>query len=188
MYYYNNMQDFVKEEPEGSSETEEYVTFDEYDDMLYATNKVLMRVANAIHKLESMYEKCVRARTRLESVGSFDYESIGKLGCRVSGGSCKDTGSKVIDLIELEDQYKETLAFVESERQTLKAIIWECPGMTEVQKQVLFYRYDQAPSRNFDEIAEIVGLKNYDAAWYRYKKAYAIFAMWVVETDYIKVA
>lgn len=185
MYYYNDMRNFKREE-EGDTGQEGLCHWDKYDDQMYLTDCVLSRVRKAIGKADTLYERCVRMRTKLESVGSFDYEEIGKLGCRVSsGGGCADTGSKVIRLIDMEEQYAEALAFVEEEKQALKAILKECPSITDVERMILFHRWDSVPAKSFDEVAELTGLRTYHMTWQRYKKAYAKFAMWVLETDYI---
>lgn len=183
MYYYNDMRNFVKDEK--SSEEAKFEKFDEYDDMMYYTDCVLCRVRKAKEHAEELHERCVRLRTKLESVGSFDYERMGKLGCKVSSSGGCDTGSKVVNLIDLEDQYKDALELVESEKSAVRDILKECGTLTDVERSVLYYRWDTTPSRQFGEIADLVGLKNHDSAWYYYKKAYTRFAMWLMTTDYI---
>ncbi len=184
MYYYNDMRNMKKEEPRDTGQ-DDLCQWDEYDEQMYLTDCVLSRVRKAQEHAEELYEKCVRMRTRLESVGSFDYESIGKLGCKVSGGGGCDTGSKVVKLIDLEEQYKQSLDFLESEKQAVKEILSECDVLTNVDRMILYYRWDTVPVRQFDEIAKLTGLRTYHMTWQRYKKAYAKFAMWVTNTNYI---
>lgn len=183
MYYYNDMRNLRHEEI--VSEETTFEKFDEYDDMMYYTDCVLSRVRKAKEQAERLYERCVRLRTKLESVGSFDYERMGKLGCKVSSSGGCDTGSKVVNLIDLEEQYKKALELVESEKRAVRDILKECATLTDVERSVLYYRWDTVPSRQFGEIADLVGLKNHDSAWYYYKKAYTRFAMWLMTTDYI---
>ncbi len=100
------------------------------------------------------------------------------------GRGC-DRGVKVINLIDLEDQYREALERVEREKRAVRDLLKEWCTLTDVERRVLYSRWATGPSRQFGEIADLVGLKNHDSAWYYYKKAYTRFAMWLMTTDYI---
>lgn len=186
MYFYNDMRNVkIEKKEEQDTDKKGLYLFDRYDDEMYLTDCVLFSVVNAIRKYEELYEKYIRLRIKIENVGAYDYESAGKLGCKVSGGSGRDLGDRVLDMIEMEETYKESLSNIQSEKQKLHDIIWECNSLTETQKKVLYYRHDSNPARYFDEIARMTGLKNYDSAWYQYKKAYSKFSIWLSKTDYV---
>lgn len=155
------------------------------DAYLLRVDKFLDNAIDLMLYAERLYFRCIELRTTLESAGAIDYERMGKLGCKVSGGGGYDTGSRVLDLLELEESYQDILEDIEWRKGDIKKIIYECPDLTDLQKQVMWLRHSDLRQDGFNEVARLAGLKNYDAAWWQYKTGYVRFVDWIAQTDYL---
>lgn len=161
---------------------------DEVDIMMCNADKVLLAPVCAGEKLLEARERYLYAENRAQGVAGFDYERMGKLGCKISSTGYK-SNSALLDFVETSEQLEEAERQYKEEQEKLIALLRECDRLTEDQRRVLEVRYcNDVRLTRHEIIAFSCGLTGYQQSYYLHKKGYENFAMWLhdrkVREDY----
>lgn len=152
---------------------------DEVDIMMCNADKVLLAPVCAGEKLLEARERYVYAENRAQGVSGFDYEKIGKLGCKISSTGYKSNNT-LLDFVEASEQLEEAERQYKQEQEKLIGLLQECDRLTEDQRKVLECRYCNDVSLTRHEIIScLCGLTGYQQSYYLCRKGYENFAMWL---------
>lgn len=152
---------------------------DEVDIMMCNADKVLLAPVCAGEKLVQAREKYLYAENRAQGVSSFDYEKIGKLGCRITGSGYKSNNA-LLDFVEASENLEQLEREYKEEQENLIALLQECDRLTEDQRRVLECRYcNDVRLTRHEVISCLCGLTGYQQSYYLHKKGYENFALWL---------
>lgn len=152
---------------------------DEVDIMMCNADKVLLAPVCAGEKLVQAREKYLYAENRAQGVSSFDYEKIGKLGCKITGGGYK-SNTTLLDFVEASEQLEEAEKEYKDEQENLIRMLHECDRLTEDQRRVLECRYcNDVRLTRHEVISCLCGLTGYQQSYYLCRKGYENFALWL---------
>lgn len=152
---------------------------DEVDIMMCNADKVLLAPVCAGEKLLEARERYLYAENRAQGVAGFDYERMGKLGCKITGSGYK-SNSALLDFVEAGEQLEEAEKQYEEEQKKLVSLLQECDKLTEDQRRVLEVRYcNDVRLTRHEIIAFSCGLTGYQQSYYLHKKGYENFALWL---------
>lgn len=152
---------------------------DEVDIMMCNADRVLLAPVTAGEKLVQAREKYLYAENRAHGVSGFDYERMGKLGCRITGSGYKSNNA-LLDFVEAGEQLEEAERQYKEEQEKLIALLRECDRLTEDQCKVLECRYCNDVSLTRHEIIScLCGLTGYQQSYYLCRKGYENFALWL---------
>lgn len=161
---------------------------DEVDIMMAEADHVLLSPVEAGEKLVQARERYLYAENRAQGVSSFDYEKIGKLGCKISSTGYKSNNT-LLDFVEAGEQLEEAERTFKEEQVKLLSLIRECDRLTEEQKMILEARYcNDVNLTRYEVVAVLCQLTGYKQAYYQCQKGYENFALWLhdkkVREDY----
>lgn len=161
---------------------------DEVDIMMCNADKVLLAPVCAGEKLVQARERYLYAENRAQGVSGFDYEKIGKLGCKISSTGYKSNNA-LLDFVEASEQLEEAEKEYKEEQENLIRMLHECDKLTEDQRRVLEVRYcNDVRLTRHEVISCLCGLTGYQQSYYLCKKGYENFALWLhdkqVREDY----
>lgn len=161
---------------------------DEVDIMMAEADHVLLSPVEAGEKLVQARERYLYAENRAQGVSSFDYEKIGKLGCKISSTGYKSNNT-LLDFVEAGEQLEEAERTFKEEQVKLLSLIRECDRLTEEQKMILEARYcNDVHLTRYEVVAVLCQLTGYKQAYYQCQKGYENFALWLhdkkVREDY----
>lgn len=152
---------------------------DEVDIMMCNADKVLLAPVCAGEKLVQAREWYLYAENRAQGVSGFDYEKIGKLGCRISSTGYKSNNT-LLDFVEASEQLEQAERQYKEEQEKLIGLLQECDRLTDDQRKVLECRYCNDVSLTRHEIIScLCGLTGYQQSYYLCRKGYENFAMWL---------
>ena len=156
---------------------DEYVqeVTDRIDDWYNSTNEFLDKASNAWNRLQRLKDKYFDLETRATCAGGLNYERMGMYGCKIQTSHTYGIEDVLVELAEVEEEYEEAFRAYEVARMELIDVV-ESAGLTDVQQRVMYLRHADGSHMNYYEIARKAGLRNYDSAWYQYKKAYVKIA------------
>lgn len=152
---------------------------DEVDIMMAEADHVLLSPVEAGEKLVQAREQYLYAENRAQGVSSFDYEKIGKLGCKISSTGYKSNNT-LLDFVEAGEQLEEAERTFKEEQVKLLSLIRECDRLTEEQKMILEARYcNDVHLTRYEVVAVLCQLTGYKQAYYQCQKGYENFALWL---------
>lgn len=152
---------------------------DEVDIMMCNADRVLLAPVCAGEKLVQAREKYMYAENRAQGVSSFDYEKIGKLGCKISSTGYKSNNT-LLDFVEAGEQLEEAEKEYKEEQEKLIRMLQECDKLTEDQRKVLEVRYcNDVRLTRHEIISCLCGLTGYQQSYYLCRKGYENFALWL---------
>lgn len=152
---------------------------DEVDIMMCNADKVLLAPVCAGEKLVQARERYLYAENRAQGIAGFDYEKIGKLGCKITGSGYKSNNA-LLDFVEAGEQLEEAERQYKEEQENLIRMLHECDKLTEDQRRVLEVRYcNDVRLTRHEIIAFSCGLTGYQQSYYLCKKGYENFALWL---------
>lgn len=152
---------------------------DEVDIMMAEADHVLLSPVEAGEKLVQAREQYLYAENRAQGVSSFDYEKIGKLGCKISSTGYKSNNT-LLDFVEAGEQLEEAERTFKEEQVKLLSLIRECDRLTEEQKMILEARYcNDVNLTRYEVVAVLCQLTGYKQAYYQCQKGYENFALWL---------
>lgn len=152
---------------------------DEVDIMMCNADKVLLAPVCAGEKLVQARERYLYAENRAQGVSGFDYEKIGKLGCRITGSGYK-SNNVLLDFVEAGEQLEEAEREYKKEQDKLITLLQECDRLTEDQRRVLEARYcNDVRLTRHEVISCLCGLTGYQQSYYLCRKGYENFALWL---------
>lgn len=152
---------------------------DEVDIMMCNADRVLLAPVTAGEKLVQARERYLYAENRAQGIAGFDYEKIGKLGCKISSTGYK-SNTALLDFVEASEQLEEAERQYKQEQEKLIALLQECDRLTEDQRRVLEVRYgNDVNLTRYEVLSALCGLTGYQQAYYLHKKGYENFAMWL---------
>lgn len=152
---------------------------DEVDIMMCNADKVLLAPVCAGEKLVQARERYLYAENRAQGVSGFDYEKIGKLGCKISSTGYK-SNTTLLDFVEAGEQLEEAEKQYKEEQDKLITLLHECDKLTEDQRKVLEVRYcNDVRLTRHEIIACLCGLTGYQQSYYLCRKGYENFALWL---------
>lgn len=152
---------------------------DEVDIMMCNADRVLLAPVTAGEKLVQAREKYLYAENRAQGVAGFDYERIGKLGCRITGSGYKSNNA-LLDFVEAGEQLEEAEKQYKEEQEKLIRMLHECDKLTEDQRRVLECRYcNDVRLTRHEVISCLCGLTGYQQSYYLCRKGYENFALWL---------
>lgn len=152
---------------------------DEVDIMMCNADKVLLAPVCAGEKLVQARERYLYAENRAHGVSGFDYEKIGKLGCKISSTGYKSNNA-LLDFVEASEQLEEAERQYKEEQENLIRMLHECDKLTEDQRRVLEVRYcNDVRLTRHEVISCLCGLTGYQQSYYLCKKGYENFALWL---------
>lgn len=152
---------------------------DEVDIMMCNADRVLLAPVCAGEKLVQAREKYLYAENRAQGVSSFDYEKIGKLGCKITGSGYKSNNT-LLDFVETSEQLEEAERQYKEEQEKLITLLHECDRLTEDQRKVLEVRYcNDVRLTRHGIISCLCGLTGYQQSYYLCRKGYENFALWL---------
>lgn len=167
----------VRVNPDGT--VDDRYRLDEVDIMMCNADKVLLAPVCAGEKLVQAREKYLYAENRAQGVSSFDYEKIGKLGCKITGSGYK-SNTTLLDFVEASEQLEEAEKEYKDEQENLIRMLHECDRLTEDQRRVLECRYcNDVRLTRHEVISCLCGLTGYQQSYYLCKKGYENFALWL---------
>lgn len=172
----------------GNGEIDDRYRMDEVDIMMAEADHVLLSPVEAGEKLVQAREQYLYAENRAQGVSSFDYEKIGKLGCKISSTGYKSNNT-LLDFVEAGEQLEEAERTFKEEQVKLLSLIRECDRLTEEQKMILEARYcNDVHLTRYEVVAVLCQLTGYKQAYYQCQKGYENFALWIhdkkVREDY----
>lgn len=172
----------------GNGEIDDRYRMDEVDIMMCEADRVLLSPVEAGEKLVQAREQYLYAENRAQGVSSFDYEKIGKLGCKISSTGYKSNNT-LLDFVEAGEQLEEAERTFKEEQVKLLSLIRECDRLTEEQKIILEARYcNDVHLTRYEVVAVLCQLTGYKQAYYQCQKGYENFALWLhdkkVREDY----
>lgn len=172
----------------GNGEIDDRYRMDEVDIMMCEADRVLLSPVEAGEKLVQAREQYLYAENRAQGVSSFDYEKIGKLGCKISSTGYKSNNT-LLDFVEAGEQLEEAERTFKEEQVKLLSLIRECDRLTEEQKMILETRYcNDVHLTRYEVVAVLCQLTGYKQAYYQCQKGYENFALWLhdkkVREDY----
>lgn len=161
---------------------------DEVDIMMAEADHVLLSPVEAGEKLVQAREQYLYAENRAQGVSSFDYEKIGKLGCKISSTGYK-SNNNLLDFVEAGEQLEQAEKAFKEAQEKLVALLQECDKLTEEQRRVLESRYcNDVHLTRYEVVAVLCNMTGYKQAYYKHQKGYENFAMWLhdkkVREDY----
>ena len=163
---------------EGGTVDDRY-RLDEVDIMMCNADKVLLAPVCAGEKLVQARERYLYAENRAQGVSGFDYEKIGKLGCKISSTGYKSNNT-LLDFVEASEQLEQAERQYKEEQEKLIGLLQECDRLTDDQRKVLECRYCNDVSLTRHEIIScLCGLTGYQQSYYLCRKGYENFAMWL---------
>lgn len=152
---------------------------DEVDIMMCNADRVLLAPVTAGEKLVQAREKYLYAENRAQGVSSFDYEKIGKLGCKITGSGYKSNNT-LLDFVEASEQLEEAERQYKEEQENLIRMLHECDKLTEDQRRVLEVRYcNDVRLTRHEIVSYLCGLTGYQQSYYLCRKGYENFALWL---------
>lgn len=152
---------------------------DEVDIMMAEADHVLLSPVEAGEKLVQAREQYLYAENRAQGVSSFNYEKIGKLGCKISSTGYKSNNT-LLDFVEAGEQLEEAERTFKEEQVKLLSLIRECDRLTEEQKMILEARYcNDVNLTRYEVVAVLCQLTGYKQAYYQCQKGYENFALWL---------
>lgn len=152
---------------------------DEVDIMMCNTDKVLLAPVCAGEKLLEARERYLYAENRAQGVSSFDYEKIGKLGCKISNTGYKSNNA-LLDFVEAGEKLEQAEKEYREEQEKLIRMLQECDRLTDEQRRVLEVRYcNDVRLTRHEVISCLCGLTGYQQSYYLCRKGYENFAMWL---------
>ena len=152
---------------------------DEVDIMMAEADHVLLSPVEGGEKLVQAREQYLYAENRAQGVSSFDYEKIGKLGCKISSTGYKSNNT-LLDFVEAGEQLEEAERTFKEEQVKLLSLIRECDRLTEEQKMILEARYcNDVNLTRYEVVAVLCQLTGYKQAYYQCQKGYENFALWL---------
>lgn len=140
------------------------------DDEVYTTDSFLTRPGQLAHRLQQVKERYETLSYRASGVTGFDYERAGKYGCKITGGEHRRDDT-LVDMVEVGKELEALEKEYEDVKKHFLYVLSVC-GMTWTQQQVMTMRHIDNTYPSYTQIAQSLGLRNYDAAWYQYKTAY----------------
>lgn len=142
---------------------------DEVDIMMAEADHVLLSPVEAGEKLVQAREQYLYAENRAQGVSSFDYEKIGKLGCKISSTGYKSNNT-LLDFVEAGEQLEEAERTFKEEQVKLLSLIRECDRLTEEQKMILEARYcNDVNLTRYEVVAVLCQLTGYKQVVLEYK-------------------
>lgn len=176
----------VRVNPDGT--VDDRYRLDEVDIMMCNADRVLLAPVTAGEKLVQARERYLYAENRAQGVSGFDYEKIGKLGCKISSTGYKSNNT-LLDFVEASERLEEAERQYKDEQNKLVSLLQECYRLTEDQRRVLEVRYcNDVNLTRHEVIAYLCGLTGYQQSYYLCKKGYENFALWLhdkqVREDY----
>lgn len=173
----------------GNGEIDDRYRMDEVDIMMCEADRVLLSPVEAGEKLVQARERYLYAETRAQGVSSFDYEKLGKLGCKISSTGDKSNNNNLLDFVEAGEQLEQAERTFKAEQEKLTTLLKECDKLTEEQRRVLESRYcNDVHLTRYEVVAVLCRLTGYKQAYYQCQKGYENFAMWLhdrkVREDY----
>lgn len=161
---------------------------DEVDIMMCNADRVLLAPVTAGEKLVQARERYLYAENRAQGVSGFDYEKIGKLGCKISSTGYK-SNNNLLDFVEAGEQLEQAEKAFKEAQEKLVALLQECDKLTEEQRRVLESRYcNDVHLTRYEVVAVLCNMTGYKQAYYKHQKGYENFAMWLhdkkVREDY----
>lgn len=152
---------------------------DEVDIMMCNADRVLLAPVCAGEKLVQARERYLYAENRAQGVSGFDYEKIGKLGCKISSTGYKSNNT-LLDFVEASEQLEEAERQCKQEQEKLIGLLQECDRLTEDQRKVLEVRYcNDVRLTRHEVISCLCGLTGYQQSYYLCRKGYENFALWL---------
>lgn len=172
----------------GNGEIDDRYRMDEVDIMMAEADHVLLSPVEAGEKLVQARERYLYAENRAQGVSSFDYEKIGKLGCKISSTGYK-SNNNLLDFVEAGEQLEQAEKAFKEAQEKLVALLQECDKLTEEQRRVLESRYcNDVQLTRYEVVAVLCNMTGYKQAYYKHQKGYENFAMWLhdkkVREDY----
>lgn len=153
--------------------------FDTYDTMMYEADRVLMAPCEAGGKLLEARERYLYMETRAQGVAGFNYEKLGKLGCRITGTGYH-TRDALTDFAEASERLQEAERRYKEEQEKCIALLEECDRLTDEQRGALECRYcNDVKLTGYAVMSALRGFTGYKQAYYICQRAYEIFAMWL---------
>lgn len=143
---------------------EEYVVDNIYDNTL----ETLQEASQAWKLVERAWRKWAEAKTKLTGAGAIRYDN--PLGCKVSGGTPVTMDMKVLDMVELEEQYTQAVLFYNECRERVRQLILNC-NLTDTERRVMIAKYLHCDYPTFEVVAQRVGITQ-SAAFKAHKKAF----------------
>lgn len=167
----------VRVNPDGT--VDDRYRLDEVDIMMCNADRVLLAPVCAGEKLVQARERYLYAENRAQGVSSFDYEKIGKLGCKITGSGYKSNNA-LLDFVEAGEQLEKAEKEYKEEQYKLITLLQECDRLTDDQRRVLEVRYcDDVRLTRHDVISCLCGLTGYQQSYYLCRKGYENFALWL---------
>lgn len=164
--------------------SDEMYVWDDLDEQMYQTDKILNKPAVADAECAKAYERYLVYRERAYSPRGIDYERTAKYGCRIGGG-CGGTHDAIMDMIELQTEYDDKKKEYEDAKRELYALLKSCDTLTSLERKFLEERHMSRHGKGYTYLANRYKLRNYHAALYIYKKAYTTFSEWLRKNGYI---
>lgn len=176
----------VRVNPDGT--VDDRYRLDEVDIMMCNADRVLLAPVTAGEKLVQAREKYLYAENRAQGVSGFDYEKIGKLGCKISSTGYK-SNTTLLDFVEAGEKLEQAERQYKEEQEKLVSLLQDCDRLTDEQRKVLEVRYcNDVNLTRHEVIAYLCGLTGYQQSYYLHKKGYENFALWLhdkqVREDY----
>lgn len=163
----------------GNGEIDDRYRMDEVDIMMCEADRVLLSPVEAGEKLVQARERYLYAETRAQGVSSFDYEKLGKLGCKISSTGDK-SNNNLLDFVEAGEQLEQAERTFKAEQEKLTTLLKECDKLTEEQRRVLESRYcNDVHLTRYEVVAVLCQLTGYKQAYYQCQKGYENFALWL---------
>ncbi len=156
---------------------------DEYDEMIYQADLVLMAPCHALEEHEKAVEYRDMWMYRAQGTKGYDYAEMGKYGCRITGSGYVDK-DPLVEMMSANEKVLEALDNWKKVCGECSEKIRECYNdgkITELQAWVLYWRYCSSPDGllKYETVALMTeGLNNYKQAYYQHQKAYTAFALW----------
>lgn len=164
----------------GNGEIDDRYRMDEVDIMMCEADRVLLSPVEAGEKLVQARERYLYAETRAQGVSSFDYEKLGKLGCKISSTGDKSNNNNLLDFVEAGEQLEQAERTFKAEQEKLTTLLKECDKLTEEQRRVLESRYcNDVHLTRYEVVAVLCQLTGYKQAYYQCQKGYENFALWL---------
>lgn len=165
----------------GLYECEEYSEWDEYDEQMFLTDKVLGVPYEAGKEYQRAYERYMRLRKQAEKVRGYEFVDRGKYGYHIFGDDWS-AENLIMDMIEAHEQYDDKWWALIKAQTDLIALMKQCDTLSVLQRAVLALRHLPSKPQGYGQIARYHGLKDENEAWDVYKQGYVAFSEWLRKT------
>lgn len=132
------------------------------------TMNALQEASQAWKLVKRAWGKWVEVKTKLTSAGAIRYDN--PLGCKVSGGSPVTMDMRIMDMVELEEQYMQAVLYYKQCREHVRQLI-ENSNLTDTEQRVMTAKYLQCDYPTFEVVAQRVGITQ-SAAFKAHRKAF----------------